>query len=120
MIESLSYRDLGERLGISAEAARAYARRKRWPRSIGNDGAARIQCDLGEVNRPAAAPRTTELLAQLASLRDELTEARRTAAGHRADFEHERDRCDRLAADLMRLTAELMAARRPWWRWSRG
>ena len=114
MIESLTYADLAARLDISPEAARAFARRKRWTSLVGNDGRARIQADLAEVNRPAdgrgAANRVPELLAQVATLRDELAEARRTAAGHRADFERERDRCDRLAADLVAL------AMRPWWR----
>lgn len=115
MLESLTYADLAERLGVSPEAARAYARRKRWGRTVGNDGRARIQADLGEIVRPAAVPRTAELLAQIGKLRDELAEAGRMAAGHRADFERERDRCDRLSADLSKL-AEIMASRRPWWR----
>jgi hypothetical protein len=54
---------------------------------------------------------------------------------HRADFERERERCERLMAEVLRATAELMAAReaaarlageyeafkaRPWWRWLAG
>jgi hypothetical protein len=50
---------------------------------------------------------------------------------HRADFERERERCERLMAEVLKGTAELMAAReaaamiagelaalkaRPWWR----
>jgi hypothetical protein len=57
--------------------------------------------------------------------------ARQPIAGHRADFEHERDRCERLMADVLKTAAELKAAReaaarlvgelealqaRPWWR----
>jgi hypothetical protein len=53
------------------------------------------------------------------------------AAMHRADFERERERCERLMAEVLKGTAELMAAReaaamiagelaalkaRPWWR----
>jgi hypothetical protein len=52
------------------------------------------------------------------------------AAGHRADFERERDRADRVVAELLRLTADAMMARQegpdlkaeaalrswPWWR----
>ena len=52
------------------------------------------------------------------------------AAGHRADFERERDRADRVVAELLRLTADAMMAREeaahlkaeaalrswPWWR----
>jgi capsule polysaccharide export protein KpsE/RkpR len=106
VIETFTYAALGERLGCTPEAARALAKRKRWSRTVGNDGKARVQVDLGEVNRPTVVPRVSELLAQVQSLKDELAKAERTAAGHRADFEHERDRCDRLAADLMKMTAE--------------
>jgi hypothetical protein len=115
MLESLTYSDLAERLGVSPEAARAFARRKRWPRVVGNDGRARIQADLGEISRPPGVHRVPELLAQIETLREELARSERTAAGHRADFERERDRGDRLAADLGKL-AEIMASRRPWWR----
>ena len=38
----LTYQEAGDRLGVSAEAARAKAARKRWRRQIGNDGLARI------------------------------------------------------------------------------
>jgi hypothetical protein len=102
MIETLTYAALGERIGCSPEAARALAKRK----------------------RPAVVPRASggrplveELLAQIETLKDEIAKAERTAAGHRADFHRERDHCDRLAADLMKVTAEIMAQqRRPWWR----
>jgi hypothetical protein len=33
------------------------------------------------------------------------------AAVHRADFERERERCDRLVAEMLKPTADLMAAR---------
>ena len=37
-VEMLTYADLGERLKISPEAARALVKRHRWPRSRSNDG----------------------------------------------------------------------------------
>jgi hypothetical protein len=52
MIESLTYGEIAERLGISSEAARAVAKRKRLHRVVGNDGKARVQIDLEDV-RPA-------------------------------------------------------------------
>jgi hypothetical protein len=58
-------------------------------------------------------PRAAALLAQIESLQAELAEARRMAAGHRADFERERERCDRLAADLGAIAVRMA---RPWWR----
>ena len=37
-----TYAEAGDRLGISPEAVRAKAARKRWRRQLGNDGLARI------------------------------------------------------------------------------
>ena len=61
---SLSYRELGERLSVNPEAARAVARRRRWKRVIGNDGLARIFVppdDLDDVRggRPRGRPSGT-------------------------------------------------------------
>jgi hypothetical protein len=64
-------------------------------------------------------------------LQAELARVEASAAGHRADFERERERADRLMADLLRATADTLAAKeaaarldgelsalrsRPWWR----
>ena len=61
----------------------------------------------------------------------ELAKLEASAAGHRADFERERERADRLMVELLRATADTMAAKeaaarlegqlaalrsRPWWR----
>jgi hypothetical protein len=59
--ESLTYGELGDRLGTSPEAARSLARRLRLPRKPGNDGKVRIIVDLAEIQyTPLAArsPRT--------------------------------------------------------------
>ena len=48
-IESLTYAELGERLGASPEAARSLARRLRLPRRPGNDGKVRITVDFAEI-----------------------------------------------------------------------
>src|ERR1700747_620471 len=48
-IESLTYAELGDRLGASPEAARSLARRLRLPRRPGNDGKGRITVDLTEI-----------------------------------------------------------------------
>jgi hypothetical protein len=47
--EWLSYNDLGERLGISSEAARQKAIRYRWRRRMNNFGKAEVLVDLIEV-----------------------------------------------------------------------
>jgi hypothetical protein len=48
-VPSLTYQELGDRLGINAEAARAIARRRRWPTMRGNDGRARISVEEAEL-----------------------------------------------------------------------
>ena len=48
-IESLTYAELGDRLGVSPEAARSLARRLRLTRRPGNDGKVRVTVDLAEV-----------------------------------------------------------------------
>lgn len=47
--EWFTYSDLGERLGISSEAARQKAIRYRWPRRTANDGKAQVRVDIEEV-----------------------------------------------------------------------
>src|ERR1700757_896745 len=109
--ESLTYSELGERLGCSPEAARSLSRRLRLVRKPGNDGRARVIVDLAEIQyRPAPArppdgprPNVDALKAQIEQLQSDLAKLEMEkncleacVAGHRADFEHERDRCDRL------------------------
>jgi hypothetical protein len=104
---------LGERLNCSPEAARALAKGLRLPRQRANDGKALVAVDVAELaHKPMPA---------------------RSPAGDRADFE--RERADRLMAELLRATADTMAAKeaaarldgelaalrsRPWWRWMVG
>ena len=47
----------------------------------------------------------------VAALHVEIAQLEASVAGHRADFEHERERADRLMAELMQATAEATAAR---------
>ena len=71
------------------------------------------------------------LKARIETLEADIAKVEATAAVHRADFERERERCERLMAEVLKTTAELMAAReaaariagelaalqaRPWWR----
>jgi hypothetical protein len=146
-IESLTYAELGDRLGASPEAARSLARRLRLPRRPGNDGKVRITVDLAEIRhkplpaRPSGGHRAEidRLNARVEQLEGELARVEVEkqclgvrAAGHRADFERERERCDTLVAEALklgtlamsarekaaRLDGELSAARarRRWWR----
>lgn len=145
-VEMLTYADLASRLKVSPEAARALAKRHRLPRSRSNDGKTLVSVDLAELNHsplPGRSPgghqagaaalkaKVEALQAELAALQAELAKMEATAGGHRADFERERDRADKLMAELLRRTADAMSAKetaarldgeltalkaRPWWR----
>ena len=125
-IESLTYSELGDRLGASPEAARSLARRLRLPRKPGNDGKVRIIVDLAEIQYTPLSARSPgdqqthidrlntqikQLQAELAKLEVEKQCLEARAAGHRADFERERDRCDTLTVETLNLTKVAMSAR---------
>ena len=55
-VEQLTYTQLGERLGISTEAARQKAIRGRWRRIPGNDGKTLVEVDLAAVAPPTGLP----------------------------------------------------------------
>src|SRR5215211_2944051 len=57
-VEMLTYADLAERLKISPEAARAIAKRHRFPRSRANDGKALVNVDLAEIQHKALPARS--------------------------------------------------------------
>ncbi len=144
--ESLTYADLAERLSTSPEAARSLVRRLRLPRMKGNDGKARVTVDLNDFQyrpMPARKPdshrsdtnglgdRIESLEAELARIEVEKRCLEATAAGHRADFERERDRADNALAEASKMAVLAMTARetaarlegelgarrrRSWWR----
>ena len=137
--EMLTYSQLGDRLSCSPEAARALVKRLRLPRQKANDGKVLVSVDLSEINhKPMSArsladhqPIIASLKARIEALQAELAKVEASAACHRADFERERERFDRLMVELLRatldaLTAKEAAARldgeltalraRPWWR----
>jgi hypothetical protein len=139
MIEMLTYVDLADRLKCSPDAARALAKRLRLPRSLGNDGKARVSVDIADLNHkpmprrsPAGHhPDTATFKAQITELEDEIAKLEAVAGGHRADFERERDRVCELMTEMLRATVALMAAKekaarlegeltalrsRPWWK----
>jgi chromosome segregation ATPase len=113
-VESLTYGALGARLNISPAAARSLARRLQLPRSRSADGKALVSVDLTQIrHRPARrhAGEIAELTAEIAALRTDNVQLEAMAAGHRADFEHERERADRLMGELLQANTEVMAAR---------
>jgi hypothetical protein len=142
-VEMLTYAALSERLGCSAEAARALVKRLRLPRQRANNGKALVAVDVAELNHTpmprAVTGRSPDdrhavavaLKARIETLEAELAKLEAAAAVHRADFERERERCERLMAEVLKTTADLMSAReaaarlageiealqaRPWWR----
>jgi hypothetical protein len=117
-VEILTYSALGARLNISPVAARSLARRLRLPRSLSDDGKALVSVDLAEIKhtpqpsgRRQAAADVAQWTTMVAALHVEIAQLEASAAGHRADFEHERERADRLMAELLQATAEATAAR---------
>jgi hypothetical protein len=134
--ETLTDVAIADRLVFSSGAFRAFVNRLLLrPRSTGNS--------LGAVDQAAERPISTTsapddplsvvapLKARIETLEAELAKLEATAAVHRADFERERERCERLMAEALKTTAELMSAREaaariagelaafralPWWR----
>jgi hypothetical protein len=115
-VEALTYAALGTRLKISPEAARSLAKRRRLPRSLSDDGKALVRVDLAEIRHTPRPPRGRQagdippLAAKIETLKAEIARLEAGAADHRADFERERERADRLAVELLQATAETMAA----------
>jgi hypothetical protein len=116
-VEILTYAALGARLNISAAAARSLARRLHLPRSLSDNGRALVSVDLAEVRHTPHPPGrrqgsdVAQLTTMIATLQAEVVQLEARAAGNRADFEHERERADRLMAELLHATAETTAAR---------
>ena len=117
-IESLTSADLAGRLGTSREAARSLVRRLRLPRQMANDGTVRVNVDLSDIQYRPAPRRSSHgdgadvdaLKAEIEQLQAEVTklETQKSsieviAAGHRADFEREREHSDKLMANTMSL-----------------
>jgi DNA repair exonuclease SbcCD ATPase subunit len=116
-VEILTYGALGARLNISPEAARSLAKRHRLPRSLSDDGRALVSVDLAEIRHTPQAPGRRQvtnialLTTKIEALQAEIARLEASAASHRADFERERERADRLMVELLQATAETTAAR---------
>lgn len=119
-VEMLSYAELGERLKVSPEAARALVKRHRLPRSRANDGKTLVQVDLTEISHspvprarqvPPGQQVVTALKEKIEALQADLMEMETIANGHRADFERECERTNKLLAELLKSSIETVAAR---------
>jgi hypothetical protein len=119
-VEMLTYAELGQRLKISPEAARALVKRHRFQRSRSNDGKTLVHVDLTEISH-SPAPRAPQVQAghqvvtvlnqRIEALQAELLEMEAIASGHRADFERECERTNKLLAELLTAGARTAAAR---------
>lgn len=119
---SLTYAELAERLGISADGARMKVKRAKWTKMRGNDGAVRVLVPDHELSAPEpvmpafpdqAAEQVRTLEAHIATLTEQLAKAE-----SRADAE--REKVADLTAQLLKITTDMMALQqaqaRPWWR----
>ena len=110
-VETVTYAELGARLTISPKAARSLAKRLRLPRWLSDDGKALVSVDLAEMRHTPRPPGRRKghvaLTAKIAALEAEIGRLEAAAAGHRADFERERERADQLMVELLQATARL-------------
>jgi hypothetical protein len=87
------------------------------PRSLSDDGKALVSVDLAEIRHTPRRPGGPQagnialLPAKIDALQAEIARLEATAATHRADFERERERAERLMVELLQATAETMAAK---------
>jgi DNA repair exonuclease SbcCD ATPase subunit len=114
-VEILTYAALGARLNISPEAARSLTRRLRLPHALSDDGKALVSVDFAEIRHTSRPPRTRAsssalLAAKIEALKAKVARLETTAADHKAEFERERERADRLSVELLQATAETTAA----------
>jgi hypothetical protein len=118
-VETLTYAALGARLKVSPEAARSLVKRLQLPRSLSDDGKVLVSVDFAEIRhtpRPRGsreAGNIAPLAAKIEALEAEIARLETKAADHRGDFERERERerADRLMAELLQATAQTMAAK---------
>jgi hypothetical protein len=112
-VEMLTYAALGARLKISPMAARSLSRRLTLPRSLSNSGEALVSVDLAEIRHTPRPPRDRAgiLAAEVEAMKAEIARLETMAADHRANFEHECERAEHLAVELLQATAEIMAAK---------
>ena len=140
MLEQLTYAQIGERLKISSDGARAIVKRSRLPRSHASDGKTLVAIDLDELPHkplPARSPRGQPVTDVVATLKARIEQLEAELAAEQQRSARERERADqlitsqdklviqlknlRLLLQAARQTAQPIAPRtlREWWRWLR-
>ena len=129
----MTYAELGEELGITPEAARQRATRRRWRRTVHNDNKARILVEEDELELVRASPRRSArqapvdrqdvppltgpdnpqnentinaLEAHIATLKEAVERAEALADQRGAELEAERARVQDLHVRLLEITAD--------------
>jgi hypothetical protein len=105
--------------------------RNHCPHSPESAGKTLVAVDLTEIEHTPSTRTPTRLDSKATISQLEICRLEALASSHRNDFEHQRDRNDRIVAELLKLTADLMASKenaarlngelsairaRPWWR----
>src|SRR5262249_10377653 len=98
----LTYRELADRLGTSAEGARRRAQRGRWTRQRGNDGLARIMVPNDALDAPRPVRAEDRQRADLNA-----APARQPAAHAQATIDALREHVETLKAGIEKLEARL-------------
>ena len=87
------------------------------PRQKANDGKTLVAVDFSDIrHKPAPVVRRADfdmLRARLAELEELVRRTEAIAARQRADYERERERAEKLATEIVRVFADLIAAKEP-------
>jgi len=113
---SLTYAELAEVLKITPASANKLARRRRWPRLMGNDGKARVAIPEDALVRPDVRrevppdnpvhAQIARLEGELAGVREALSEARARADAAEARAQGAETRSENLLAELVERGAQ--------------
>ena len=129
---SMTYLEIAERLGVSVDGARMRAKRAKWAKLKGNDGCVRVLVPEHELASPEHVPpplgeQTAEqvrtLEAHIASLKEQAEQMQEQLGKAEARADSEREKVADLTAQLLKLTADMLALQqahqaerqRPWW-----
>jgi hypothetical protein len=113
---TITYAGIIDRPGFSS-AIQGFVNRLLLPRQRRNNGNALVAVDLSErptvtAHLPDERSVVATLTARIETLESEFAKVEAAAAVHRADFERERERCERLMAEVLKATAEMMEYQR--------
>lgn len=131
-VQSVTYAELSEVWGVSKDAARKKVEGLRLPRKLGNDGKTRVSIDLEEVHHSpktskaetggspdgdreepprSPSPEVLVLQAMVEALKADLDRERNNLDRQQMERLQEKERADRLAAELIAMARELAEAR---------